>query len=223
MDPQTRQRRPSPRTAAVIRTPDAITVAAAPKDRWHQLADAIGDSNLPASDKAIFRYLLDKADWRTAELAERWTPTEREIRRKTSHSLRQVKYSIEHLARHGWITADRGEADKRRRTYTLTYGWACDCPGRRHAPPRKVQPEPEKGATPAPQIGATDRCNAAGSEPLLTERLREEGVREGSALCFRCGIALDRLWRSARYTTHPLCWPDEPGPLTVTSISGLAS
>jgi hypothetical protein len=187
------------------------TLATAAKDRWHQLAGAIGDSNLPASDKAIFRYLLDKADWRTAELAERWTPTEAEIRRKTSHSLRQVKYAIEHLSRHGWITTGRGKADKRRRTYALAYGYACDCPGRRHTAAKRVQPKPEKGATPAPQIGATDRCNAAGETPVSTERLREEGVREGPELCSIADFGPCTRCRASciRYGEHgrPLC-PD---------------
>jgi hypothetical protein len=41
---------------------------AAPKDRWHQLADAIQESNLPASDKSVYRLLLDRADYVTAVL-----------------------------------------------------------------------------------------------------------------------------------------------------------
>ena len=46
----------------------------APKDRWHELADAVQDSNLPASDKAVFRYLLDRSEYGTADLAARFTP-----------------------------------------------------------------------------------------------------------------------------------------------------
>ncbi len=63
----------------------------AAKDRWHQLADAIGTSNLPASDKSVFRYLLDRADYGTARLPAKFTPRQADIGRKTSHSRRQVR------------------------------------------------------------------------------------------------------------------------------------
>src|SRR2546430_17065966 len=75
------------------------------KDRWHQLADAVQDSNLPASDKSVFRYLLDRADYGTAVMRPMFTPTRQTIARKTSLSYSQVGYSTRHLQRHGWLTA----------------------------------------------------------------------------------------------------------------------
>jgi hypothetical protein len=153
-----------------------LRAVTSPKDRWHQLADAIGESNLPASDKAVFRFLLDKADYRTAELPAKFTPTQRAIGRKTSHSLRQVRYSLTHLGRHGWVAAGAAEGDGRRHTYTLSCGCACDCPGRRDVA-GKGQPEPQIAATPAPYIAATDSGNEAGQMPSRSERQREGGVK----------------------------------------------
>src|SRR5512132_572149 len=72
------------------------------KDRWHQLADAIGASNLRASDKSVYRALLDRADYGTAVMQHRFTETQATIARKTSHSPRMVRYAIRHLERHGW-------------------------------------------------------------------------------------------------------------------------
>lgn len=208
------------------RVTDSTVTSAALPDRWHQLANAIQNSNLPASDKSVFRLLLDKADYVTADLPAMYTPTQQRIGRLTSHSLRQVKYALEHLERHGWVATGRSLEDKRRTAYTLNAGRACDCPGRRHVAVQsatsgqsatssateekvqrrtsaritengaanvanvadlaggtqgsngKVQPGTEIGATPAPYIGATDRCNAAGQTPSHTERQREGEVKE---------------------------------------------
>jgi hypothetical protein len=182
-----------------------------PKDRWHQLADAISETNLPASDKAIFRYLLDKADWRTAELPARFTPLQQEIGRKTSHSPRQIRYSLTHLGQHGWLTTGRREDDKRRHTYALAYGWACDCPGRRHTAAKIAATETGDSGNHCRQIAATDSGNAAGKRPVLTERLREEGVREGPELCSIADFGPCTRCRASciRYGEHgrPLC-PD---------------
>ena len=78
----------------------------AAKDRWHELADAIGASDLPASDKSVFRYLLDRADYGTAVLPAKFTPRQADIARKTSHSRRQVRYAIRHLERHKWLDVE---------------------------------------------------------------------------------------------------------------------
>lgn len=231
------------------------------KDRWHELADAILNGNHPASDKALYRFMLDKADYKTAVLPERFTPTQRVMARKTSLSLRQVKYSLQHLALHGWLEIREAENDGRRRTYVLKLGASCACTERRHvadpsatnslsatpsatekkvqrrrsAPAeadgranvarvadssaatqaglrstgdykgddttdrqRKVQPEGQKGATPALQIGATDRCNAAGQPPTLTERQREEDLKDGGETIAQTWDLTRQLRRCAR-------------------------
>jgi hypothetical protein len=108
------------------------------KDRWHQLADLIQDSNLPASDKSVFRYLLDRSNYGTGELAARFAPLQATIGRKTSHSPRQVRYATRHLERHGWLAASRNtqedSPDRRRLRYELAFGGECDCVGRVHDP-----------------------------------------------------------------------------------------
>jgi hypothetical protein len=146
-----------------------------PVDRWHQLADAIQRSNMSAADKSVFRFLLDRADYRTAELPAKFTPTQRAIGRMTSHSRRQVQYSLDHLARHGWVTAGGATGPGRPRRYSFAAGADCDCQGRVHAPER-AQPEAITGATTAPEraqpTGATRQVR-----PLVALRGSErEGV-----------------------------------------------
>jgi hypothetical protein len=102
------------------------------KDRWHQLADAMQDSNLPASDKSVFRYLLDRADYKTAELPAKFTPTQRLIARKTSVSYSQVRYSLHHLQRHGWLIISGKSGPARPRHYEFRVGAGCHCTGRVH-------------------------------------------------------------------------------------------
>jgi hypothetical protein len=137
----------------------------APKDRWHQLADLIQDSNLPASDKSMFRFLLDKADWKSAELPAQFTPTREMIARKTSLSYSQTGYSSRHLQRHSWlaITGRTGPGHPLR--YTLTVGTQCDCTGRVHV---ATLPTDDPRTLPTPQV----KC-----EFLLRGSEREEVVK----------------------------------------------
>src|SRR5947208_11397458 len=100
--------------------------------RCHDLADAIAESNLPASDKSVYRYLLDRADYATAELPARFTPKQAAIARKTSHSQRQVRYAIRHLEHHKWLTAEGRTGPGKPRQYVLSAGADCDCTGRVH-------------------------------------------------------------------------------------------
>ena len=132
------------------------TPARRDKDRWHQLADAIGASNLRASDKSVYRALLDRADYGTAVMQHRFTETQATIARKTSHSPRMVRYAIRHLERHGWLTANGKTGPGRPLTYSLAAGSSCDCTGRVH------QPEPD---TPAPQRRQPQARTAATSPP----------------------------------------------------------
>jgi hypothetical protein len=107
------------------------------RTRWHDLRDAIVDSNLPASDKAVYRYLLDKANYTTAELSAEHTPTRKVIARKTSLSYAQVGYSTGHLRRHGWLDAKGATGPGHPLEYRLALGVPCDCSGRVHAPQRR--------------------------------------------------------------------------------------
>ena len=154
----------------------------APRDRWHRLAGAVHDSNLPASDKAVFRYLLDKADYVTAALPPKFTPNQAGIARQTSHRLRQGKYAVGHLRRLGWLWTEGRTGPGRTLTYTLALGAGCNCAGRVHQSepePERVQPGPPTGATFGYRTGATNGCNAAGQVPNHTERALR-GVVEGT-------------------------------------------
>lgn len=169
----------------------------APRNRWHQLADAMRNSNLPASDKHVFGYLLSTADFGTGELPARFTPTRKAIARKTSLSYSQVGYSTRHLGRHGWLTAKGATGPGRPLEYGFALGCDCDCTGRVHAP----QTVPTDAATVPTGRGnaasswhrtlPTDTANAAGQALNHTERLREgkeEREAEREPLCIGgCG------------------------------------
>jgi hypothetical protein len=161
------------------------------KDRWHQLADAIAASNMRASDKSVFRFLLDKADYTTAELPPKYTPPQVDIGRKTSIRPRQVTYAIDHLRRHGWLSVTGTTGPGKSRNYTLLTGTSCDCTGRVHVPPKQgptlatnpaQHPQPETGtlATFEYRTLATNASNAAGQNGRETRGTEREAVEAPS-------------------------------------------
>jgi hypothetical protein len=150
---------------------------AAPKDRWHQLADAIRDSNLTPADKHVFSYLLSTADFKTAEMSPQWTPTRQKIRRKTSLSYSQIGYSTRHLERHGWLAATGRTGPGRPLRYSLALGADCDCTGRVHARQR-CQPQVATVPTDDPRTLPTNGANAAGQTPDAQRGSEGEGKRE---------------------------------------------
>jgi hypothetical protein len=179
---------PIPRLAAITPlvcaqgSPDggqrARAMTGAVKNRWHQLADAISSSNMRASDKSVFRHLLDKADYATAILPPKFTPNQAAVAKRTSHSIRQVKYAIDHLRRHGWLRTGGRTGPGHTLTYTISLGTGCDCTGRVHSPER-VQPDRSTGAT-----GAPERVQPTGATPQVRphanqEATRGKGVRRG--------------------------------------------
>lgn len=123
-------------------------------DRWHQLDDAIDASGLPASDRAVFRALLKRSDYVSADLPARFTPTRQELCRTTGLNLRQVNYSVRHLERHGWLAVSGAAGLGHKPECKLGAGAGCDCHGRVHTPGkgdlRRVQPDGLKGAVVAP-------------------------------------------------------------------------
>jgi hypothetical protein len=150
-------------------------VTAAPKDRWHQLADAIKASNLPPSDRSVFRLLLDKADFGTAVIPAGFSPTRKRIRRETGLSYSQVGYSTHHLERHGWLSAKGATGPGHPLRYSLALGRDCDCTGRVHAR-KRCQPGEATLPTDDPRTLPTNGANAAGQMVVSTERHREGGV-----------------------------------------------
>jgi hypothetical protein len=142
--------------------------------RWHQLQKAVKASNLPAADKAVFLARLDHATFGTADMPAEWTRPQKKVARETSLSLRQVKYSEQHLARHGWLSTKRAaEGDRRKLRYVLAAGTECDCIGRRHAPQR-VQRNGRMSATRAPR-----KVQRIGATPQVDGRFDGRGTDEG--------------------------------------------
>lgn len=99
---------------------------------WYERRDTIMRSNLPPSDKAGFRCLLDKADYATAELPPEFTPTQKDIARQIRVTVLTVKRAMRHLERHGWLQVTGTTGPGKTRRYTLTVGTDCDCTGRVH-------------------------------------------------------------------------------------------
>ena len=151
-------------------------------DRWHQLADAIQASNLPASDKSVYRYLLDRADYGTAEMPAKFTPKQAVIARKTSHSLRQVRYAIRHLERHKWLTAEGRTGPGKSRRYTLSAAPAATAPAACTYPERR-QPGTRNGGNQTAgrrQPSTTVRRQPTAATPQVRQRFRLRGSeREG--------------------------------------------
>jgi hypothetical protein len=146
-----------------------------------------------ASDKSVFRFLLDKADWATAELPPRFTPPRKVIARKTSISFRQVTYAIDHLRRHGWLITEGLTGPGKTLNYTLSIGASCDCTGRVHdhrtvateAPPLPLSPTVNGGngrqstvATFGYRSVATNGGNAAGQTTRQTRGTEREAIKE---------------------------------------------
>ena len=115
---------------------------------WYERRDAITRSNLPASDKAGFRCLLDKADYATAELPPKFTPAQKDIARQIGVTVRTVIRATQHLERHGWLQVTGTTGPGKTRRYTLSIGTDCDCTGRVHEV-RAVAP-----AIPSPSVPA---------------------------------------------------------------------
>jgi hypothetical protein len=169
--------------------------------RWHELAAAMRNSNMPASDKHVFGYLLSTADFGTGELPARFTPTRKVICRKTSLSRTQVFYSTRHLERHGWLSAKGATGPGRPLEYGFALGRDCDCTGRVHAPqtvPTETVPTVStvstgdgNGVSGWHRSVSTNSVNAAGQTANHTERSTEGGEErkaEREPLCIGgCG------------------------------------
>jgi hypothetical protein len=138
-----------------------------------------------ASDKSVFRFLLDKADWATAILPPGFTPPRKVIARKTSISFRQVTYAIDHLRRHGWLITEGTTGPGKTLRYTLSAGAQCDCTGRVHVPPLPPSPTANGGngrqstvATFGYRSVATNGGNATGQTTRQTRGTEREAVKE---------------------------------------------
>jgi hypothetical protein len=94
----------------------------------------VAASGLTIADRWIFTVLTTMADWGTAKLPDRFAPRSlAELAAKCNVSERQVKYSLGHLQRHGWVERYRNITEKgiggrgHPTRYVLLMGRDCDC------------------------------------------------------------------------------------------------
>jgi hypothetical protein len=203
-----------------------------PPTRWVILRDAIKASSLPASDKAVYRALLDAADYTTAVLLPGFTPAQVKVAAETGLSRRQVQYAERHLELHGWLTVSGSTGPGKRRHYVLRDGGPCHCAGRVHERaqrerparveraqpewPERAQPTGATGATFGHRSGATNGRNAAGQKPLspVSSTRQEERPMVENPNCSDCGapISLLRYAQTRANPSGPVCVRCEPEP-----------
>jgi len=191
----------------------SVTPVVKPLDRWHQLHAAVKLSNLPPADRHVFLDRLGHSTYGTAEMTAEYTRTQEKVAKETGLSLRQVKYSEAHLARHGWLKVTRAaEGDRRRREYAFAIGTQCDCTGRRHEPGK---------AQPASAPVAPIKVQPIGATPHVNGQIRGRDINEGKGFerriseadllamtpargCELCGAERDD---EAGFIRHdPDCW-----------------
>jgi len=147
--------------------------------RWHELRNAIKASNLPASDRAVFRARLDHSDYGTGELPAKFTRAQSAVAREVGITVRQVKRAEWHLARHGWLKVTGTTGPGKTRRYVLALGTDCTCTGRVHEPQRGT-PTAATGDTMSPERGTPtgDTSQVNGRFPLRGNEREEERVPE---------------------------------------------
>jgi hypothetical protein len=103
-------------------------------DRWHELENAVADTRLTASDKAVYNRRLKCSRYGTAEPVPRFTETQAEVAAKISLTVRQVRRAERHLELHGWLKISGSGGRGRKPDYEVRLGVDCDCTGRVHTP-----------------------------------------------------------------------------------------
>lgn len=177
-----------------------------------QLKDAMERADMPPRDYRIFGALVSRVDWKTGLLPERFQPRSLEkLAAQCRMSKTAAAEGLNHLESHGWVTRDRQEPGRGRPTlYGVRIGMDCDCkPAAKQDRPRtdaermrdyRARKASGIRVTRSPEIRVTkrpaERNDAAGQEPFLAERARDEGKGEG------------RPWRDERgdYTGGPVAW-----------------
>lgn len=148
--------------------------------RWHALRDAVKASNLPASDRAVYRARLDHSTYGTAEMPVKFTRTQQAVAREIGITVRQVKRAERHLAEHGWLIVTGTTGPKKTRHYVLALGTDCDCMGRVHEQQRRT-PTAATGDMVSPERGTPtgDTSQVNGRFP---NEATTRGVKEAEAL-----------------------------------------
>jgi predicted transcriptional regulator len=194
-----------------------------PATREEELKAAIEAAGLPARDYRVYYALLKRAEWKTAVIRDQFQPRSlADLARLAHMSEANVKRSLNHLQRHGWLLrhrhfSDRGIGGRGHATsYQLENGKDCDCPKGAQAEPVSA----DKGAHDEPRKGLSNGCNAAGQGPVSAKSVsdvvgsrgeavqrpacyycHERPVGPGGVLCPECKTAIEernrRLWEPA--------------------------
>ena len=159
-----------------------------PRSRESELKAAIVRANLPPRDLKVYLVLMERAEWNTARITVKFQPRSLEELARWCHmSVANVKRSLNHLQRHGWVEryrhlTDKGIGGRRHPThYQLEHGRDCDCRTQKGAQPEPVSGE--KGAQKCTIKGLKSEDIAAGQAPVSAKSVRERGGgRESRAL-----------------------------------------
>jgi DNA-binding MarR family transcriptional regulator len=183
-----------------------------PRSRESELKAAIVRANLPPRDLKVYLVLMERAEWNTARITVKFQPRSLEELARWCHmSVANVKRSLNHLQRHGWVEryrhlTDKGIGGRRHPThYQLEHGRDCDCRTQKGAQPEPVSGE--KGAQKCTIKGLKSEDIAAGQAPVSAKSVREEGEGERAALCEICSRPLDPYLASLGETSHLACDP----------------
>jgi hypothetical protein len=181
--------------------------------RESELKAAIIDADLPPRDLKVFMVLMKRATWVTAKIRDEFQPRSLEELARWAHmSTANVKRSLSHLQRHGWVeryrhVTDKGIGGRGHPThYQLGRGHDCDCRARKGA-----QPEPvlaEKGAQDCTIKGLKAKDVSTGQSQVSAKSVSEEGESKRVPLCGVCSQPLD-AYLALKYgdTKHIACDP----------------
>jgi hypothetical protein len=152
---------------------------ARPLTREAELKAAIVDADMPTRDLKVFMVLMKKATWVTANIKDEYQPRSLEELARWAHmSEANLKRSLNHLQRHGWIQRYRyvgsnGIGGRGHPThYQLGHGRDCDCKAHKGAQDEPVSPA--KGAQKCPIKGLKSEDISAGQPPVSAKSVREE-------------------------------------------------
>jgi hypothetical protein len=199
-NPRARASTFAPRNCAQAHGIAALVTSADRRDsQEYKLRIAIDKAaGITLADYRVFNHLLNVADFATARLPDPFQPRSLTALADDCHvSMSQVKYSVGHLQRHGWLERHRNITDKgiggrkHPTRYVLKLGRDCDCKtGQPVAGSRK------KGGSECPINRPQEVAISAGQVPVPAGRAVAGG--KGG----------EKPWRDAEgnYLGGPVSW-----------------
>jgi hypothetical protein len=128
----------------------------------------------------VFLFLVRRLDYDTCELPARFTPTQRDIAEGTGYTERQIRLSMSHLDRHGWLKVFGWASRGHRHRYKLTSGEPCTCSGRRHAGKAETDaPERRKPESRKAEVTSAQRRKPLTAKPQVKPAIALRGRGEG--------------------------------------------